>query len=126
VITDQVVTLLTNGKSMTVDQITAHIPELVGQPYGADLLRLLMRLDRRFFQHEKNWLLRDGVSDLSKLILQSARSYFQTHPKGELLKHLLPALALQTGQSESIIEKIILQNYRHIGGMVLNQPKERS
>lgn len=111
---------------MTVDQITAHIPELVGQPYGADLLRLLMRLDRRFLQHEKNWLLRDGVNDPSLQILQSTQSYFQTHPKGELLKHLLPALAIQTSQSESEIEKIILQNYRHVGGMVLNQPKERS
>lgn len=125
-ITDQVVTLLTNGKSMTVDQITAHIPELVGQPYGVDILRLLMRLDRRFLQHEKNWLLRDGVSDPNMQIVQSARTYFQTHPKGELLKHLIPALAKQTGQSELIIERIILQNYRHVGGMVLNQPKERT
>jgi hypothetical protein len=125
-ITDQVVTLLSNGKSMTVEQITDHIPELVGQPYGADLLRILMRLDRRFLQHEKNWLLRDGVIDPSEQILQSVQSYFRAHPKGELLKHLLPALAIQTGQSEPEIEKIILQNYRHVGGMVLNQPKERS
>lgn len=125
-ITDQVVTLLANGKSMTVDQITAHIPELIGKPYGADVLRLLMRLDRRFLQHEKNWLLRDGVSDPNIQILQSAQTYFQAHPKGELLKHLIPALKMQTGQSESLIEKIVLQNYRHVGSMVLNQTKERS
>lgn len=111
---------------MTVDQITAHIPELVGQPYGADLLWLLMRLDRRFLQFEKNWLLRDGVIAPSLQILQSAQSYFQTHPRGEMLKHLVAAVAAQTGQPLSEIEKVLLQSYRHVGGMILNLPKERS
>jgi hypothetical protein len=123
-ITDQVVTLLSGGQAMTDAELAAHIPDLAGQPHGPAILRLLLRLDRRFRQHEGHWLLRAGVSDPNQVIRQALQAYFQAHPRGELLKHLLPAIATQTGQPEGEIEKIALQTYRHVGGMILNQPKE--
>jgi hypothetical protein len=123
-ITDQVVTLLSGGQAMTDAELAAHIPDLAGQPHGPTVVRLLLRLDRRFGQHEGRWLLRAGVSDPNQVIRQALQAYFQSHPRGELLKHLLPVIASQTGQPEGEIENIILQNYRHIGGMILNQPKE--
>jgi hypothetical protein len=125
-ITDQVVTLLSGGQAMTDAELAAHIPDLAGQPHGPAVVRLLLRLDRRFRQHEGRWLLRAGVSDPNQVIRQALQAYFQAHPRGELLKHLLPVIAAQTGQPEGEIEKIILQTYRHIGGMILNQPKEHS
>lgn len=125
-ITDQVVTLLSNGQAMNTTDLAAHLPDLAGQPYASDVLRLLLRLDRRFRESKGRWILRDGVSDPSQQILQSAQRYFQTHPRGELLKHLLPALAVETGQSEEIIERVIRKHYRQVGSMVLNQTKERS
>jgi len=125
-ITDQVVTLLSGGQAMTDAELAAHVPDLAGQPHGPAVLRLLLRLDRRFGQHEGRWLLRAGISDSSQQIRQAVQAYFQVHPRGELLKHLLPAIATQTGQPEGEIEKIVLQTYRHIGGMILNQPKEHS
>jgi hypothetical protein len=109
---------------MTDAELAAHIPDLAGQSHGPAVLRLLLRLDRRFRQHEGRWLLRAGVSDPNQVIRQALQAYFQAHPRGELLKHLLPAIATQTGQPEGEIEKIALQTYRHIGGMILNQPKE--
>ncbi len=125
-ITDQVVTILSNGQAYTLAELTGHIPDLAGQPNSADVLRLLLRLDRRFREHEGRWLLREGISDPSQKIRQALQVYFQTHPKGELLKHLIPAVATQTGQPTHEIEKVILQTYRNVGGMILNQPKEHS
>jgi len=123
-ITDQVVTLLSNGQAMTEAELAAHIPDLAGQPHGPAVLRLLLRLDRRFRQHEGRWLLRAGVSGPGKLIRVALQSYFQAHPRGEMLKHLIPAIVTQTGQPSEEIERFILQTYRQVGGMILNQPKE--
>jgi len=123
-ITDQAVTLLSSGQALTEAELAAHIPDLAGQPHGAAVMRLLLRLDRRFRQHEGRWLLRAGVSDSGQQIRQAVQAYFQAHPKGELLKHLIPAVATQTGCSALEIEKVILQSYRSVGGMILNQPKE--
>ncbi|TRZ50181.1 hypothetical protein D4S03_07180 [bacterium] len=125
-ITDLVVTLLSGGQAMTDTELAAHIPDLAGQLHGADVLRLLLRLDRRFREYEGRWLLREGVSDPSQQIRQAAQAYFQVHPKGELLKHLIAAVAVQTGQAPHEIKKVILQTYRSVGGMILNQPKEHS
>jgi len=109
---------------MTTTDLVAHLPDLAGQPYASDVLRFLLRLDRRFRENNGHWLLRAGVSDPAQLIRQAVQTYFQNHPRGELLKHLVPAIAAQTGQSTSEIERIILQTYRQVGGMILNQPKE--
>jgi len=123
-ITDQVVTLLFDGQTMSDAEIAAHISDLAGQPHGPAVVRLLLRLDRRFRQHEGRWLLRAGVIDPSQQIRQAVQTYFQTHPRGELLKHLISAITSETGQPAGEVEKIILQTYRHVGGMILNQPKE--
>lgn len=123
-ITDQVVTLLSTGQALTEAELAAHLPDLAGQPHGPAVLRLLLRLDRRFRQHEGRWLLRSGVSDPGKLIRDALQSYFKTHPRGEMLKHLISAIVAQTGQPAEEIERVILQTYRQVGGMILNQPKE--
>ena len=125
-ITDQVVALLSDGQAMTTIDLAAHLPNLAGKPYATDVLRLLLRLDRRFRESKGKWILRAGVCDPSQQILLSAKKYFQTHPRGELLKHLLPAIAVETGQSKVIIEQVILKNYRQVGSMILNQSKEHS
>ena len=125
-ITDQVVTLLSSGQALTDSELAAHIPNLAGQPNGAAVLRLLLRLDRRFREHEGHWLLREGISDPSQQILQALQDYFKSHPKGELLMHLRTAMAIQTGQSPQTIEQVILRSYRKVGGMILNQPKEQT
>lgn len=125
-ILDQVLQLLLGGKALTTPELVAHIPELAGQPQGEEVLRLLLRLDKRFTLHDGRWLLRAGVSDARQQIRQAVQAYFQTHPRGELLKHLVPAVAAQTGRSPDEIEKVILQSYRHVGGMILNNPKERA
>jgi hypothetical protein len=125
-ILDQALQLLVGGQALTIPELVAHIPELVGQPHGEEVLRLLLRLDKRFYLHDDRWLLREGVSDPRQHIRKAIKAYFQTHPRGELLKHLIPAVAVQTGQPPAEIEKVILQSYRHVGSMILNIPKERT
>ncbi len=125
-ILDQALQLLMGGKGMTTSELLAHIPELAGQLHGEEVLRLLLRLDKRFTLHDGRWLLRAGVSDPRQQIRQAVQDYFQTHPRGELLKHLVPAVATQTGIPPTEIEKVILQTYRHVGEMILNIPKERA
>jgi hypothetical protein len=124
-IADQVVTLLSSGQALTDSELATHIPSLAGQPNGVAVLRLLLRLDHRFREYEGHWLLREGICDPSQQILQALQNYFLSHPRGELLMHLLPAMVIQTGQSPQAIEQVILQTYRKVGGMILNQPKER-
>jgi hypothetical protein len=124
-ILDQALQLLMGGQALTTPELVAHIPELADQPQGEEVLRLLLRLDKRFYLHDDRWLLRAGVSDPRQHIRQAVQTYFQTHPRGELLKHLVPAVAAQTGQPPDEIEKVILQTYRRIGGMILNLPKEQ-
>lgn len=125
-ITDQVVILLANGQVMTASELATHFPDLAGQTNGVEIIRLLLRLDRRFREHERRWLLREGVSDPSQQIRDAVRTYFQTHRFGELLKHLIPYIVAQTGQPPFEIEKVIQQTYRSAGPMILNQPKEHS
>lgn len=125
-ILDQALQLLRGGNALTTPELLAHIPELAGQPHGEDVLRLLLRLDKRFYQQDGRWFLRADVSDSCQQIRQAVQIYFPTHPRGELLKHLVPAIAAQTGQSSEEIEKVILQTYRYVGGMILNIPKERA
>lgn len=123
-ITDQAVTLLSNGQAMTIDELVAHLPDLAGQPNASEVLRLLLRLDRRFRENEGRWILRADVSDPAQRIRQAAQVYFQSHSRGELKKFLISAIAAQTGQPESEIETIISQTYRQVGPMILNQRKE--
>ena len=127
-ITDQVVTLLAGGQAMTDAELATHIPSLAGQPYCMDVIRLLLRLDRRFREHEGRWLLREGVSvsDPKQQIQEAVQAYFQTHKFGELLKHLIPYVVVLTGQPPQEVEKVIKQTYRSAGSMILNQLKEHS
>jgi len=97
-ITDQVVTILSNGQAFTPAELVGHVPDLAGQPNSANVPALVLRLDCRFREHEGHWLLREGVIDPSQQFARRCKLIFRFNPKGELLKHLIPAVATQTGQ----------------------------
>lgn len=125
-ITDQVVTLLSNGQALTISELVNHISDLANRPYSDEVLRLLMRLDKRFRENNGRWVLREGFQDSSELVLKYAQRYFQTHPRGELIQHLITYISSQTNLPDSIIEQVVKKNYKQVGKMIINQRKEHN
>ena len=125
-IIEQAMQILKSGKGLSLADLTDRIPDLAGRDDAGELLYLLLRLDRRFEKRGTHWFTWETPEEDDKKIVTAAKAYFKSHPRGDLLKHMIPAVIEMTGASEERIRKVILSRFQNIKGgqMVLNRVKE--
>lgn len=128
-ILEQVIQLLDNGKRLTLPEISERVPDLGGHENGVEILRLLLRLDKRFEQDGEFWYFCDDTIDPVPRILDGVAKYFQdSKKKGELLEHLAPRVSQSIGEDIHLVREVIPSYYKSLQNdkMILNQRKERT
>ena len=102
-----------------------EIPELATQSHGADQLRLLLRLDRRFRSIEDGrWILATSVQTSDQRVITTVQHYLDQIPGGgALLNSVAEYVANETGFSHQLIKPIILGNFENNGRLVRNKRK---
>ena len=128
-ILEQVTQILAGGKGKTLQQIANRVPNLEGQENAEEILRLLLRLDKRFDQDGEKWYYVDQSPDPRLRILDATTKYFlDTKKKGELLEHLASRVSQSIGEDIHLVKEVITVNYKSLqnGKMILNQRKEQN
>lgn len=126
-ILDQVTQILAGGKGKTLQQIANRVPDLEGQDNAEEILRLLLRLDKKFELDGDKWYYVDQRPDPRLRILDATAKYFQdTKKKGELLEHLASRVSQSIGEDIHLVKEVIPAHYKSLqnGKMILNQRKE--
>jgi hypothetical protein len=126
-ILEQVIQILEKGKRLTLSEISERVPDLAEHENAVDILRLLLRLDKRFEQDGDLWYYTDNTFDPVSRILDEVAKYFKnSNKKGELLEHLAQRVSQSIGEDIYLVKDIIPAHYKNLqdGKMILNQRKE--
>jgi len=118
-------TSLSDGEAKSFTQLLNEIPELATQPHGAEQLRLLLRLDRRFqITDDGRWILAASTQTVDQRIIMIVLHYLDQIPGGgALLNSVAEYVANETGFSHQLIKPIILGNFENNGRLVRNKRK---
>lgn len=124
-ISSHIRTSLSDGEAKSFAQLLNEIPELATQSHGADQLRLLLRLDRRFRSIEDGrWILATSVQTSDQRVITTVQHYLDQIPGGgALLNSVAEYVANETGFSHQLIKPIILGNFENNGRLVRNKRK---
>jgi hypothetical protein len=126
-IVEQVLKVLKDNAPQTTSQLVARIPELVGQENGTEILRLLLRLDRRVESIDTDrWIMTAQAQDVEDQIVEAILAYFvSTGKRGEMIGVLVDNVRQASGHPPDRVHQIVLARFQHNAGkMVLNQMKE--
>lgn len=124
-IIEQIQQLLSSGKGMEISEITDKILELTDQVNAFEMVYLLLRLDKRFEMEQEKWYLKSVETNSDEKIFNAITEYFKSHPRGELLEHLVKEIVKNTGEMSQYIKEYISSRFVIVNGkMVLNKVKE--
>jgi hypothetical protein len=126
-ILEQVQQILSGGKGLAIPEIVERILDLCGREDANEILRLLLRLDRRFEQNGELWFCKVKDSNPATRIIAATKEYFKNGPRAELLVHVVRAVAKATGESNQDVQEVIVDTFQIIQGgkVVLNKMRER-
>ncbi len=126
IITDRVLQQLDNGGAQTLSKLLAAVPELAADPYGAETLRLLLRLDRRVRRlPDGRWTLAAKAQTPETRIIDSAQAYLDRLPgSGMMLDSLVKHVAQETNYDPARVRSVIISRFITRGNSVLNKRKE--
>ena len=125
-IAEQIQQILAGGKQLTADEIANQIPILSEIEEGTEILKILLRLDRRFEQDGQKWFCTVTSDDTNTRIVKAVDDYFQdTGKPGELTQHLTPYVMNKTGADKDKISETVDRFFITVseGKMVLNRKK---
>lgn len=123
---EQVQQVLSGGKQLTADEIAGQIPILAEREEGVDILKFLLRLDRRFENDGPKWFCTVASDDTDTRIVKAVNDYFKdTGKPGELIQHLTPYIMNKTGVDKGKINETVDRFFITVneGKMVLNRKK---
>ncbi len=117
---------LDEGEAQTLVQILASLPDLADDPHGADVLRLLLRLDRRLRPlDDGRWTLVATRQTPDQRIVASAKAYLDSLPGGgALLDSVLTRVVSETNYALDTVRSVVLRYFVNNGRVVRNQLKE--
>ena len=123
---DRVLHQLAAGEVRTLSQLLAELPELAADPHGADVLRLLLRLDRRLRPlGDGRWTLATAPQTPEQRIVASAQAYLNQIPAGgALLDSVVTYVVGETNYDQATVSGTILRRFVSRGKVVRNQLKE--
>jgi hypothetical protein len=122
---DCVLHQLAAGEVRTLSQLLAELPELAADPHGADVLRLLLRLNRRLRPlSDGRWTL-TAPQTPEQRIVASAQAYLNQIPAGgALFDSVVTHVVDETGYDQAAVRGTILRRFVSRGKVVRNQLKE--
>jgi hypothetical protein len=125
-ITDRILNQLAAGEVRTLSQLLAESPELAVNPHGADVLCLLLRLDRRLrLLSDGRWTLTTAQHTPEQRIVVSAQRYLDQLPgSGALLDSVVTHVVDETNYDRGTVRSVILSRFVNRGKLVRNQLKE--
>lgn len=117
--------LATDGPLESSQLLTA-LPEVAAEPHGADVLHLLLRLDRRLRPlSDGRWTLAITAQTPEQRVVASAQVYLNSIPGGgALVKSVVTRVTDQTGYDQATVRSIILRRFVNNGQVVRNRLKE--
>jgi hypothetical protein len=117
---------LANGEAKSLDQLLTTLPELAVEPNGVEVLRLLLRLDRRVRPLDGGrWALAAAPQTPEGRILASAQAYLSSMPGGgALLNSVVGRVVAETDYDPAMVRSIISRRFVNNGTVVRNQLKE--
>jgi len=123
--TDHILHTLARHGPMNFSQLLAAVPELVAESHAAEMLRLLLRLDRRLrLLDDGRWTLASTPQTPEQRIVSSAQSYLDAIPgEGALLKSVVEHVAGETGFADALVRSAILRSFENNGTVVRNKRK---
>ena len=125
---DCILRRLAKSEGQTPAQILATLPELMDDPHGADVLRLLLRLDRRLrLLDDGCWTLAAAPQTPEQRIVASALTYLNRIPGGgALLDSVVTYVVGETNYDRAAVRSVTLRRFVNTGQVVRNQLKETS
>jgi len=112
--------------ALTISQLLTTLPELAADSNGADILRLLLRLDCRLcLLADGRWTLAAVSETPERRILASAKAYLDALPSsGAMLTSVVAHIVRETDYDQATVDSAIRQSFVVRGRVVLNRPKE--
>ena len=125
-ICERILHRLAKSEGQTLAQILASLPELMADPHGADVLRLLLRLDRRLRSlDDGRWTLVIAPQTSEQRIVASAQAYLNRIPGGgALLDSVVTYVVGETNYDQADVRSVTLRRFVNNGWAVRNQLKE--
>jgi hypothetical protein len=123
---DRVLHQLAAGEVHTLSQLLTKLPELAAEPHGADVLHLLLRLDRRLRPlSDGRWTLATAPQTREQRVVASAQAYLNQIPAGgALFDSVVAHVVGETGYDQATVRATILRHFVSHGKVVRNQLKE--
>jgi hypothetical protein len=123
---DRILRQLAESEAQSSTQILSSLPELVADPHGSDVLRLLLRLDRRLrLLSDGRWTLATAQQTPEQRIVASAKVYLDSLPgSGSMLDSVVTHVVGETSYDQAIVRSAILRCFVNNGRVVRNQLKE--
>ncbi len=117
---------LDEGEAKTLPQILALLPDLADDPHGTDVLRLLLRLDRRLRPlDDGRWTLVATLQTPDQRIVASAKAYLDSLPSsGALLDTVVARVVDETSYDQATVRSTVQRHFVTKGILVRNQLKE--
>ena len=119
--------LLSDGETRSIDHMVAQLPKLSERAEGAEILRLLLRLNKKYkCMPNGHWVLASSAQTPEQRIVSATQAHFRFQDRpGELIGSLSKAVAAETGFSKSVVKSMILEKFENNQGkMVFNKLKE--
>jgi methyl coenzyme M reductase beta subunit len=125
-IINRVLHQLASGEAKTVSQLLTTLPELTAEPRGAEVLRLLLRLDRRVRPLDSGrWTLAAAVQTPEDRIVASAQAYLNSIPGGgALVSSVVAHIVDETDYDQHMVRSVILRRFVNNRKVVRNRLKE--
>jgi hypothetical protein len=125
-IVDHALQQLSQTSSLTLEQMLENMPELAATLYDRDVLRLLLRLDRRLqVSSDGKWSLVLTALTPERRIIASAQAFLTKIPGGGArLSSVVEHVAADTHFDRDLIRSVISQHFVSTKTLVRNQLKE--
>jgi len=126
IISDRILHQLANGEMQTLPELLATIPELAAEPNGGEVLRLLLRVDRRVRPlPDGRWTLAAAAQTPELRIVTSAQAYFNRMPgSGAMLNTVVDHVVRETNYNPARVRAVITNRFVNNSKTVLNKLKE--
>jgi hypothetical protein len=123
---ERILSRLAEGKPQTVAQVLVSLPELAADPHALDILRLLLRLDRRLrLLSDGRWTLPTSQTTPEQRTVATAQAYLNSLPGGgALIDSVVTYVVGETNFDQAFVRSVVLGHFDNIGRVVRDKLKE--
>jgi hypothetical protein len=123
---ERILNRLAEGKPQAAAQVLASLPELTADPHALDILRLLLRLDRRLrLLSDGRWTLPTSRTTSEQRTVAAAQAYLNSLPGGgALIDSVVTYVVGETNFDQAFVRSVILGRFDNIGRVVRDKLKE--